>query len=75
MDGVMVALGSRGMTVEAARQCVKDRKEWRTLVYMQIIEYDELFCLVPVFSRSTFPRSGGLSPARGVGWHYMRPLG
>ena len=27
MDGVRVALGSRGMTVEAARQCAKDRKE------------------------------------------------
>ena len=29
MDGVKVALGNRGMTVEAARQCVKDRKAWR----------------------------------------------
>ena len=28
------ALGNRGMTVEAARQCTKDRKEWRALVYM-----------------------------------------
>ena len=28
MDGVKVSLGSRGMTVEAARQCAKDRKEW-----------------------------------------------
>ena len=28
IDGVNVALGSRGPTVEAARQCVKDRKEW-----------------------------------------------
>ena len=26
MDGVTVALGNRGMTVEAARQCAKDRK-------------------------------------------------
>ena len=25
MDGVKVALGNRGMTVEAARQCSKDR--------------------------------------------------
>ena len=32
MDGVKVALGTRGMTVEAARQCAKDRKEWRNLV-------------------------------------------
>ena len=31
MDGVKVALGNRGMTVEAARQCVI---EWRALVHM-----------------------------------------
>ena len=29
MDGVKVTLGNRGMTVEAARQCVNDMKEWR----------------------------------------------
>ena len=34
MDDVKVALGNRGMTVEAARQCAKDRKEWRALVHM-----------------------------------------
>ena len=34
VDGVKVALGNRGMTVEAARQCAKDRKEWRALVHM-----------------------------------------
>ena len=34
MDGVKVALGNRGMTVEAARQCAKDRKEWSALVHM-----------------------------------------
>ena len=34
MDGVKVALSNRGMTVEAARQCEKDRKEWRALVHM-----------------------------------------
>ena len=34
MDSVKVALGNRGMTVEAARQCAKDRKEWRALVHM-----------------------------------------
>ena len=33
-DGVKVALGNRGMTVEAARQCAKDRKEWKALVHM-----------------------------------------
>ena len=34
MDGVEVALDNRGMTVKAARQCVKDRNEWRDLVHM-----------------------------------------
>ena len=34
MDGVKMALGNRGMTVEAARQCAKDRKEWRALMHM-----------------------------------------
>ena len=33
-DGVKVALGNRGMTLEAARQCAKDRKAWRALVHM-----------------------------------------
>ena len=34
MDVVNVPLGNRGMTVEAARQCAKYRKEWRVLVYI-----------------------------------------
>ena len=34
VDGVKVALGNRGMTVEAARQCAQDRKDWRAMVYM-----------------------------------------
>ena len=34
MDGVKVALGNRGITVEAARQCAKDRKEFRALLHM-----------------------------------------
>ena len=32
MNGAKVALGNREMMVEAARQCAKDRKEWRALV-------------------------------------------
>ena len=36
MDGVKVALGNRGMTVEAARQCAKDLKEWRALVHVEL---------------------------------------
>ena len=38
MDGAKVALGNRGMTVEAARQCAKDRKAWRALVHMYVTE-------------------------------------
>ena len=34
MDSVKVASGNRGMTVEAARQCAKDRKVYRALVHM-----------------------------------------
>ena len=34
MDGVKVSFGNRGMMMEAARQCAKDRKEWRARVYM-----------------------------------------
>ena len=34
MEGVKVALGYRGMTVEAALQCAKDRKAWRALVHL-----------------------------------------
>ena len=34
MDVVKVALGNRGMTVEAARQCAEDRNEWRALVHI-----------------------------------------
>ena len=34
MEGMKVALSNRGMTVEAARQSAKDRKEWRALVHM-----------------------------------------
>ena len=34
LDGVKLALGIKGMTLEAARQWSKDRKEWRALVHM-----------------------------------------
>ena len=33
-DGMMVAFGGRGMTVEAARQCAKDTKGWKALVHI-----------------------------------------
>ena len=34
LDGVKVAFGNRGRTVEAAQQFAKDRNEWRALVHM-----------------------------------------
>ena len=37
MDVVKLVLGSRGMTVAATRN--KDRKEWRALVHMWMIEF------------------------------------
>ena len=57
MDGVNVALDNRGMTVEAARQCAYDRKEWRALV--------RPFLLGPVFSRTALPCSGGYHMEKG----------
>ena len=54
MDGVKVALGNKGMTVEAARQCAKDRKEWRALVHMSLNEfYAAIFAWPCVLSDSS----------------------
>ena len=38
MDGVNVDFCSRGMTVEVMRQFAKDRKEWRALENIYIVE-------------------------------------
>ena len=62
MDIVKVAFGSRGMTVEAARQCAIDRKELRDLVQMLII-------FISVFFRTT------LITWRGVRCRYMMRVG
>ena len=43
MDGVKVALGNRGMTVEAVRQCAKDRKQ------------GEPWCICRLRSANEFP--------------------
>ena len=40
MDAVKIALDGRGMTMEAARQCATDRKEFGALVLMQMIEFN-----------------------------------
>ena len=39
MNGVKVALGNRGMTVESAHQYAKDRKERRALVHLYLNEF------------------------------------
>ena len=39
LDGMKVALGNRGMTVEAAQQCAKDRKQWTDLVHMKLNQF------------------------------------
>ena len=43
MDGVKVALGNRGMTVEAAQQCAKDRKDLRDLDTCRSMSFSRLF--------------------------------
>ena len=65
MDGVKVALGNRGMTVEAARQCPKDRKELRALVHMELNEFHAAIFVGPVFFRTALPCSGGYHMERG----------
>ena len=59
MDCVKVALGNRGMTVEAARQCTKDRTEWRALVKCNSISFTRSLKLGPVFFRTALPSSCG----------------
>ena len=61
MDGVKAALGSRGMTVGAARQNVKDRNEWKALMHMFMIQFN-----AAIFAWTSLPRSCGLSS--GEGW-------
>ena len=65
MDGVKVALDNRGMTVEAARQCTKDRKECRALVRIQLDEFHPDILLGLVFFRTALPCSGVYSTWRG----------
>ena len=64
--GWMVALGNRGMTVEAARQCSKDRKEWRSLG-THVTEWVSRGYFLPgaVFFRTALPCSGGYHMERG----------
>ena len=61
----MVAMGNRGMMVEAARQCTKDQKEWRALVHMKLNEFHAAIFLGPVFFRTALPCSGDYCLERG----------
>ena len=38
MYGVKATFGNGGMTVEAARQCANDGKEWRALEHAHVTE-------------------------------------
>ena len=72
MDGVKVALGNRGMTVEAARQCAK---EWRALVHMPLNEFPAaIFCLV-LYSFGLPSRALVVITWTGEGCLYMMRLG
>ena len=58
-----------GMSVEAARQCAEDMKEWRALVQMQEIEcdFDHIKLLGSIVIWIDFTRSNDLPPSKCVG--------
>ena len=70
MDGVKVALSNRGMTVEAARQCARDWKEWRALG----MSFTRPICLA-LCSFGPPSRALVVITWRGVGCRNMMPLG
>ena len=59
--------------MEAARQCAKERKEWRDLVHMYMIEFQEAILLGSFFGPPS--RALGLITWRGAGFHYMMRFG
>ena len=62
MDGVKVALGNRGMTVEAARKIRKSGEPWYKYVTMS---FTRPFLLGTVFFRTALPCSGGYHMEKG----------
>ena len=60
-----VALGSKRMTVEAAQYYTKNRKEWRALVHMYMIESTRPFLLVSCLPSDGLPGFGGGSHGEG----------
>ena len=68
MDVVKVALGNRGMTVEAMRLCAKDRKTWRENPPWWICNWMSSMRLIlpaPVCCRTALPCSGGYHLEKG----------
>ena len=65
MDGVKMGLGNRGMTVEAARQCAKDRKELGALVHMYLNEFHEAIFVWTCVLSDRPPMIWWLSPGEG----------
>ena len=66
MDSVKVALGIKGMTVEAARQCANDRRQWRSLVHMLLNGFHAEICAWPCVLPDHTPVLWWLTP--GEGW-------
>ena len=66
MDGVKAALGNRGMTVKAARQCAKDREEWGALVHMELNEFHAAIFAWPRVFPDRPPVLWWLSPGEGL---------
>ena len=74
MDSVNVALGNRVMTVEAARQCAKDRKKWSALMEMELTKFQEaIFAWPSAFGPPS--RAMVVITWRRVGYSYMMRLG
>ena len=65
MDGLKVSSGNRGMTVEAARHCSKDQKEWRAVVICNWMSFTRPYLRGIVFFRTALPCSGGYHLERG----------
>ena len=59
------------MTLEVARQCTNDRKKWRALVHMKLIELYAAILLGPVFFRPP-SRTVVVITWRGVGCGWVQ---
>ena len=71
VDGLKMALGSRGMLVEAAQKTGRIGEPWCLCRWLSLITQAFLHC--PAFFRTALRRSGGLSP--GEGWDAVTRCG